>query len=710
MRPSTEHPRSEPWLLFLHGINTSPEDPWLQPLNDSITRSGGGVFPPARVITPDYRAILRGEVNESPASPSAWTRPGKMAARAARTAYLSRAAMLQELLAPFAAAAPGWVQSVGFEQVPANVPLIEDARRYLRTPDVKNSVLATVLSSLAAVPRGSRLIIVGHSLGSVVAADLIKKLPNGLQVAGLLTIGSPLGAVAEFRSRDLDDFPFDRLLSWVNIFEPRDPVTGARGLGASYPYALDLPVALQNWFVPVAFHQHGAEYYCTHPAAGAAIVGMLRQSELAVVGAEPSLNVKGLELMLLQSLYLKELAKQLPPDDAERLARFERARRVTATSHAAAAASLHQNKEAVFPLPAAEFLTRPDAHIRGAWDDATLLALAIPLAGGPPAPPFKIEEKWATTEREKALVAALSLVRDQKSSVTEVDLVDAIFAARTKVEEEFAPARGLAPTALVVAGVVTLALTGVGLWTVIPAGLAGAAVVTSTLAAFGPGGMIGGMATLAALASAGSAMAVAGVVHGIAGKPRPGADLMLTALHEAIASGSLETLRSLIISLLTLVSAQERLGFTSQRDRVLLACLSAESRLTLLTAEHEAIDPRSDAAKTAKEMLALLRKGVRWLRGEDKPDSDEARGWNQIATRYAAALAERPEAPRESRAALVRRRAEPRAITEGTNGSAATRSIDGAAFIEDSSNPADAGSAHSIGGPEDIDTPEQIDA
>ncbi|MBK9696726.1 MAG: hypothetical protein IPO80_04735 [Propionibacteriaceae bacterium] len=495
------------------------------------------------------------------------------------------------------------------------------------------------MQSLESVPAGSRIVIVAHSLGSVIAADLIKKLPNNLRVSALVTIGSPLGAVSEFRSHDLDEYPFDRLNAWVNLFEPRDPVTGGKGICEHYPWVIDVPVTLQNWVFPVLIHQHGAQYYCTHPAVAAAITGALLGSDLATLDAEPEQGVEGLELLLLQSLYLRELAKRLPTDDQDRAARLERARQVTAASHASAAALIHERNPATAPLPASEFLQRPDAHIRGAWDDRTVLALAIMLASGPPATPFRIEEKSDTEERRLALVSTLSLIRAHRSEPTDVDIVDAIFSTRTAISDLLAaPSRAWVPGALFAAGVLTLAATGVGLVVTAPAGLAGAALITTTLAAFGPGGMVGGMATLAALAGAGSAMAAVGATLGTAGTSHAGPDLLTNALDGAIASQDPEKLRSLLVSLLTLVAAQERLEFPSQRDQVLLACMNAQARLTLLVAAHDSIDPKSGAAKAARDMLALLEKACRWLRGEESPDSADARDWNQLSTAYSQAM------------------------------------------------------------------------
>ena len=146
----------------------------------------------------------------------------------------------------------------------------------------------------------------------------------------------------------------------------------------------------------------------------------------------PDRGVQGLELLLLQSVYLRELAKRLPTKDRERVEKFERARVVTAANHCVAAQVLHDRDPLTAALPASAFLVNPDLHIRGAWDDRTMLALAIMLAGGQPATPFDIEEEADTEERRLALVATLSLVRDRQPSLTDVDIVDAIFLAGNK--------------------------------------------------------------------------------------------------------------------------------------------------------------------------------------------------------------------------------------------------------------------------------------
>jgi hypothetical protein len=612
----------------------------LDPLNAAITWYGFEPFPVERVITPDYRAALRQGTGSAP-TPNTWKRPSRDIEREAITEYVARMSSLETRLRPLANASPPRITLPEAKTIPPIPKIVNDAKRYLESSETRALVHEIVLRSLGEVPEGSEIVVVGHSLGSVVAAEVIKKLPRGLTISVLLTIGSPLGAISAFRdNHDLSDFPYDRVRAWVNVFEPRDVVTGGKGVASHYPTARDFPVLLPDGAIPHLIAEHGAEYYCTHPAVAAAITGALHGTELATTDPSSDRGVQGLELLLLQSVYLRELAKRLPTKDRERVEKFERARVVTAANHCVAAQVLHDRDPLTAALPASAFLVNPDLHIRGAWDDRTMLALAIMLAGGQPATPFDIEEEADTEERRLALVATLSLVRDRQPSLTDVDIVDAIFLARKQALDCFSRAPGLSwlPVALLGAGVLTLAATGIGLTVAAPAGLAGAALITSTLAAFGPGGMVGGMATLAALASAGSAMAAAGATLGATGISRQAPDLLARALDEAIASLDPNALRSLLVSLLTLVDAQERLSFPTQRDAVLFACTDARARVSIRAMAHEQIDPRSTAAKAAHKMLGLLSRAELWLRGAGSVRSTDARELAEFSTAYDEAL------------------------------------------------------------------------
>jgi pimeloyl-ACP methyl ester carboxylesterase len=75
-------------------------------------------------------------------------------------------------------------------------------------------------------------LLVAHSMGTMVAYDVLRNCPECPLVDTLVTLGSPLGIrevqdelIAEGAS-DVD-FPAAKLSRWVNVYDPLDPVCGA---------------------------------------------------------------------------------------------------------------------------------------------------------------------------------------------------------------------------------------------------------------------------------------------------------------------------------------------------------------------------------------------------------------------------------------------------------------------------------------------------
>lgn len=77
----------------------------------------------------------------------------------------------------------------------------------------------------------TRLIVVSHSMGTMVAYDVLRNCSDAPPVDTLITLGSPLGVrevQAELKAIDSArvDFP-DRVGRWINIYDPLDPICGA---------------------------------------------------------------------------------------------------------------------------------------------------------------------------------------------------------------------------------------------------------------------------------------------------------------------------------------------------------------------------------------------------------------------------------------------------------------------------------------------------
>lgn len=78
-------------------------------------------------------------------------------------------------------------------------------------------------------------VVISHSMGTVIAYDCLKRVPECPRVDALVTIGSPLGldeiqdALVPGWSR-ADGFPRERVAGrWVNVYDGLDPVAGFDG-------------------------------------------------------------------------------------------------------------------------------------------------------------------------------------------------------------------------------------------------------------------------------------------------------------------------------------------------------------------------------------------------------------------------------------------------------------------------------------------------
>jgi hypothetical protein len=115
--------------------------------------------------------------------------------------------------------------------------VLRQVRRYLVVPDLKAEVDGIVDRTVTPTCR----VLVGHSLGSVVALEYLRRHPEH-RVDLLLTLGSPLG-LRMVRSRLPAPLPRTDIRSllptnvgrWVNVRDPRDPVACAGDLVRLWP-------------------------------------------------------------------------------------------------------------------------------------------------------------------------------------------------------------------------------------------------------------------------------------------------------------------------------------------------------------------------------------------------------------------------------------------------------------------------------------------
>lgn len=100
----------------------------------------------------------------------------------------------------------------------------DDVSAFTESSAARGRTLGRVV--LGDIPTDGRVILIGHSLGSVVALACLTRLPEKVDVPLFLTIGSPLPLVLfakSMRTESRDHFPYRRVGCWVNVYGTRDP-------------------------------------------------------------------------------------------------------------------------------------------------------------------------------------------------------------------------------------------------------------------------------------------------------------------------------------------------------------------------------------------------------------------------------------------------------------------------------------------------------
>jgi hypothetical protein len=147
---------------------------------------------------------------------------------------------------------------------------------------IREKVKNRVRAALDRVPPGARVALVGHSLGSVVAVDVL--LSDRRRVDWLLTLGSPLGfnAVRAKLAFRPDEFDSLRELAprWDNLYDPIDVVSLDADLADDLPNAAPNDMRLRNEFVNSVGKRnpHSLYGFLGHPETGA-LVAAFREAE-----------------------------------------------------------------------------------------------------------------------------------------------------------------------------------------------------------------------------------------------------------------------------------------------------------------------------------------------------------------------------------------------------------------------------------------------
>lgn len=484
-------------IIFLHGIGEGdPSRNWLAGLNQGLAAVGTGFVSESDVISPDYSWLLDSSGIKVKHPPITYKVKDD---RPTRRAFVRRQARIERLLeqsematgfglrrVPDAVLAP--LQKAGI-----HAGILKQVHNYISQEGLRAAILTQILKTL---PSSGDVVLIGHSLGSIIAIDLLDHLPEELHVSRFITVGSPGGAriLHDKQERLLKRFPYARVDDWTNFFVPTDPVTAGRGLASVFPGAQDfrirIPFAKNN---PLA---HNAEQYLADPA-----VGMLVADALTPTVDVPATrtNIAGRidpEVVdaLLTLAYGQRIASTIEKKDVA--ARFEDALKVLSDE---LVDEVQQRLPKDSSLPAeVEGLAKgwqPDLSRRLELDEAVRRVVTMSFANI--IHPYEIEVGDAQTEAIPGFFVDLGFASGHGRRVR-----DAVIEVQKVLTQSGSFSSGR--FAIAAAGLALIAGSPIGL-----VAAAGAAAIAGGWGSFGSGAKPGGPALLSGLASTGAMVTTA---------------------------------------------------------------------------------------------------------------------------------------------------------------------------------------------------------
>jgi pimeloyl-ACP methyl ester carboxylesterase len=295
-----------PTLVYLHGIGAEHDDAWRDVVSAALVEVGyPGLLEGVDCRAPKYPNTLRYPSDERHVlPPQTWANVSRSERDDLRWRVERATADLERALGAHAA---GWGMPLAAETVPAVLKVIPQARRYLEDEATRANTLHRVL---AALPESGPIVLLAHSLGTVIAADLLTRLPVGIEVVGVITVGSPAGLLAVHRGSDRLGVlrePLPQVSWWLNVWGGADPVTGLRGISHRFPWVLD--IVLPGVRHPMENYLGSATVAC---AVGRALFGSLDR-ELSVPESLPEPEIDDVELnAYLLLAYAHFIAEHLP--------------------------------------------------------------------------------------------------------------------------------------------------------------------------------------------------------------------------------------------------------------------------------------------------------------------------------------------------------------------------------------------------------------
>lgn len=625
-------------VVYLHGIGGATESrQWLDPLNRELAAAGFDTLKSDDVIDFDYSGILQrsrplADIDE----PRATWKSAEEASSEAESEYLARSAKFESIIEKHQLRVSIPEAKVVREPVGDAVgALLSEVRHYAHDEQTRREIWRLVLAEL---PRRGSIVLIGHSLGSVIAVDLVERLPEELKVSCLITLGSPLGTVGTLRKHSAllarsEGFPFERVFQWVNVYEFRDPVTGGVGISSHYPMALDVPVQ-----TGLPRENHSVNLYASHAVVAWAVGGALWGTGLpATVGPLPARVHPNWNTLLLKFAYAENLHHEIPSKEAKRRRSLRLARQALAreAEKLITEATADTSAEWLALAPTAgDLVDRPTDLLYRSLSIEELVEPCVEMVSSLVLPPFDLEVDASREIKVATLTDLVNRVRrDADRAIDERQFAErCVNAVKTADHLLGVSARhGWVKWALLSAtGVVVVGAAALSLGVAAPPTLAGAAAITAALAAIGPGGMAGGIATIAALSGVGMAAAAGGAAGAVGdhSAERRRAEALRRAEIRAAAvelalKGTPEDLKRTLATYVAAVIVREELQLDNQRDAFLAVAEQTLAQVNSNLAVAEVVDPKGGWRHSLSQKQESLVKARDWLRENRQTSLEE---------------------------------------------------------------------------------------
>lgn len=162
-----------------------------------------------------------------------------------------------------------WFGNAGFRLAGLN-STVGQAVRYLTEPTVRAAAIAAVHEHLGADTR----VVVGHSLGSVVAYEALHARPQPLPL--LITLGSPLGLASVTRRLQRPPAYPAGVRRWINLADRDDLVAARPHLTKIFDVARPHGATFESTYtVDNGAEPHRASFYLTKATVGRSIADAL---------------------------------------------------------------------------------------------------------------------------------------------------------------------------------------------------------------------------------------------------------------------------------------------------------------------------------------------------------------------------------------------------------------------------------------------------